>query len=158
MNDPIYFIVKAVPALCLNPNRSRKAHWGELAEAVRALRWSTNCDIRDWGRPRTMLGPVDVWMCICWPSAKRKLLDEVNLAHMTKPVFDGMQDAGIVENDSQFHLVDISQFVMTKVERAHYPNGCIVIAVRPGKERVAVAPIDKHGHVTQAWLDGIPRS
>jgi len=31
LSDPVYFIVRTVPALCLNPNRSRKAHWAELA-------------------------------------------------------------------------------------------------------------------------------
>lgn len=157
MSEPVYFIVKAVPALCLNPNRSRSHHWTDLSRAIAALRESACWDIREMGRPRTFEGPVDVWACICWPSRKRLLKDTHNCFVMLKPVWDGMTDAGVWLDDDQVTVRGVEQFVMTKIERLHYPNGCIVVAVQKGVKPVTVAPIDKHGHVTQAWLDGIPR-
>ncbi len=158
MTDPTYFIVKTVPALCLNPNRSRKSHWSELASAISHLRVSTCVDVRNQGFPNKLVGYVDVYLCICWAAANRKLKDVSNLAHMTKPIFDGMQDAGLVDDDSQFYPVRIEQYVMTKAERSHYPHGCIVIGVTPGHERRTIPPVDREGYVTQAWLDGIPRT
>jgi Holliday junction resolvase RusA-like endonuclease len=155
--DPVYFVVKAVPALCLNPNRSRKAHWSELASAIAHLRQSTCYDVMSQGFPAKLIGYVDVYICLCWPAANRKLRDVSNLAHMTKPIFDGMADAGLVDDDDQFYPARIEQFVMTKLERAHYPHGATVIAVTPGEPRATIPPIDRNGHVTQAWLDGIPR-
>ena len=157
MTDPTYFIVKTVPALCLNPNRSRKSHWSELASAISHLRVSTCVDVRNQGFPNKLVGYVDVYLCLWWAAANRKLKDVSNLAHMTKPIFDGMQDAGLVDDDSQFYPVRIEQYVLTKAQRSHYPHGCVIIGVTPGHERETITPIDRDGFVTQAWLDGIPR-
>lgn len=157
MIEPVYFIVKTVPQLCLNPNRSRKAHWGALASAIAELRQNTCWDIREQGFPRKLIGPLDAWACICWPSANRKLTDSHNAAIMLKAAWDGLQDAGLYDDDKQLTVMRVEQYVLTKAERAHYPRGCIVIAVAPGENRDTIPPLDRDGYVSQAWLDGIPR-
>jgi len=157
LTDPVYFIVKTVPALCLNPNRSRKAHWAELASAISFLRLSTCTDVRNQGFPKKLVGHVDVYICFCWPASNRRLRDSTNLHHYCKPIYDGLADAGLVDNDDQFYGARVEQYVLTKAQRSHYPHGCVIIGVTPGHERETITPIDRDGFVTQAWLDGIPR-
>lgn len=155
MNDPVYFIVRAVPALCLNPNRSRKAHWGALSSAIASLRQTTCYDVYAQGFPAKLIGPLDAWACICWPAANRKLTDSHNAAIMLKACWDGLQDAGLYDDDKQLTVMRVEQYVLTKAERAHYRDGCIVIAVQPGENRDVIPPLDKYGNVSQLWLDGI---
>lgn len=158
MDEPVYFIVKSVPDLCLNPNRSRRAHWAALANAIASLRQSTCYDVHEQGFPRKLIGPLDAWACICWPAANRRLTDGHNATMMLKPVWDGLQDAGLYDDDKQLTVIRVEQYVLTKSERAHYPRGCIVLAAMPGQNREVIPPLDKYGNVSQPWLDGIPRS
>lgn len=146
--------------MVLNPNRYRKTPWEELAEATRVLRYQTYFDVHRSGFPGYFfdMPVVEVFACICWTNANRAHTDEINLPHLlTKPMFDGMQDAKLVRDDSQFRLMRVEQYVLTKAQRSHYPHGCVIIGVTPGHERETITPIDRDGFVTQAWLDGIPR-
>lgn len=88
------------PEACLSPNA--RAHWGRVAGAKKRMRAEAKLLVREvLGRARPPMWK-EAWVAIdAFPATRRKR-DRDNLKASLKAAFDGLEDAGVVENDTGF--------------------------------------------------------
>jgi len=117
----------------LNPNTTqtmgrygkRRLHWRDKAEAARDYReWAAAAVWdSDWGRahdPAPLRPPVHATVTFLKPDRRRR--DRDNMLAAFKPAWDGMQDAGLIGDDSDDKLhIDI------RAEYAGKPGGVRVV-------------------------------
>jgi Holliday junction resolvase RusA-like endonuclease len=78
-----------------------RGHWAKKAQAVRAYRMFTdiNAIAAMSGKDKPMWKKASVKVTAYFPTARH--LDPANLIDALKPAFDGLQDAGVIENDKE---------------------------------------------------------
>jgi hypothetical protein len=77
-----------------------RGHWAKKARAVRYYRIQTQLyAMAGLGREKPMWKKASVKVTAYFPTARH--LDPTNLIDALKPAFDGLQDAGVIENDKE---------------------------------------------------------
>lgn len=100
-------IVLPLPSPHLSPNA--RVHWGVKSRAVKAYRslaaWHAS---QLWTEQQPPMAEADIVATFRFRDRRRR--DRDNLLAMLKAAFDGLADAGIVEDDSSFrHEVRIDE-------------------------------------------------
>lgn len=96
-------VVPVTPAAECSPNV--RCHWGDRARAVKQLRTAAKYSAIG---ADTLSGPVLVRTLIAW-EPRRRILDGDNALACCKALYDGLQDAGVIENDKQCRYEPVVQ-------------------------------------------------
>lgn len=91
-----------LPAKELSPNS--RAHWARKARAVKSYRWAARVS-GSAKRPERPWQLASVLFEFTFRDARRR--DKDNLLSSMKSAIDGLADAGIVANDSQFTFLPV---------------------------------------------------
>lgn len=95
-------ITLSIPDRVLSPNA--RAHWAVKARATRETRgaayYRAMAAMREQGMKPPMWETAEAHVTFYWPTAHRR--DRDNAQRRMKPVWDGLQDAGVVEDDAGF--------------------------------------------------------
>lgn len=125
----VRFVIPTTPSPALNKNARRQ--WARIV-ATKDLRTLTRYAaisvfngkvLREPSALPVFRGDVQVEAEVFWEKSRR-ICDNTNLIGMLSPVWDGMQDVGIVENDQQIKKFHVEQF------RDPDGSGYTVITVR----------------------------
>ncbi len=77
-----------------------RVHWAKKARAVRAYRMQSKLASKQaHGGKYPLWQKAKVHITAYFPTARH--LDPTNLIDALKPAFDGLQDAGVIENDKE---------------------------------------------------------
>lgn len=99
MPDSITIILD-LPAPELSQNYRRGGHWSHKSEAVKAYRDATHVACLEVGKPASCpWSRATVSMMFHFPADKRRR-DLLNYLAATKAGIDGIQDAGVIVDDS----------------------------------------------------------
>lgn len=136
-------VVERSPDQCLNPNL-RGTSWTKSAKSRQDLRKATRLAVisaqnRAWSARGPKMGgaalfetTVSADIVIAWgrhPNGRnRHRIDQDNALASLKPVFDGLQDALVVQNDKQITHHHVYQRHTTYDED---PIGWILVRIRP---------------------------
>ncbi len=103
-------VIPVTPAAELSPNA--RCHWRVRAKAVKQLRTAAKyCAYSAMGRvPDGSMfdGPVAIRTTIAW-EPRRRIMDGDNALACCKALFDGLQDARIIQDDKQVTHLPVVQ-------------------------------------------------
>jgi Holliday junction resolvase RusA-like endonuclease len=95
-------VIDHLPPADLNPNRLRSIHWAKRSAVEKVAReeayWLA---VTQWNQSLPMLH-VSVSATFTFKDKREHDLD--NLLSASKPIFDGLTDAGVIAGDSYKHL------------------------------------------------------
>ncbi len=98
----IRFTLGKLPA-DLSPNRARRLHWGMRSRAAKAVRTESYISVRAAMPKQGFLTSAPQWkkaiVRLTFYFTLQRNRDADNLIAQAKPVFDGLEDAGVIEND-----------------------------------------------------------
>lgn len=117
----LVFVTLPLPAKELSPNA--RVHWRVKAKHTKAAREQAHAMARSFNRP--MWKAATVKCVFTFGDTRRR--DKDNLLASMKAYFDGLADAGVVENDSQLTYEPIQ---VTAPDRA---NKRVVVEIRESK-------------------------
>lgn len=115
----LVFVSLPLPAKELSPNA--RVHWRVKAKHTKAARDYANAAARRFNRP--MWKAARVRCVFTFGDSRRR--DKDNLLASMKAYFDGLADAGVVENDSQLTYEPIEVTSPSRVG-----NG-VIVEIRP---------------------------
>lgn len=132
MSRSIRIVVGECPENSLLPNQRRKNHWRITASASANLRKSAQWEAatqkpQDWDAAKYYTAVVTVQ----WPRTRyppRKLAiptmpDLDGVLNACKPIIDGLEDAGVIEDDKYAQEYTVRQCLVDD------PNGSVIIDV-----------------------------
>lgn len=125
-------ITLSIPDKVLSPNA--RAHWAVKARATRETRQAAYLlatkALREQGMKPPKWETAEAHVTFYWPTAHRR--DRDNAQRRLKPVWDGLQDAGVVEDDA-----GLIHYPPTMSKDASNPRVEVVVKVQAASEVAA---------------------
>jgi len=91
-------LVLPLPPKVLQPNRARGTHWGTRSRAVKKYRSDAGLAAKALGDCGFPWPRVKVFLAFYFAENRKR--DQDNFIAAMKSAFDGLADAGVVENDT----------------------------------------------------------